>query len=161
MRSAARGPVDRALRRLGGSPTFARLAPKAVTAVDRMAHRLTGGRLLPGRWFVPTLMLTTTGARSGRPHQVPLAYVTSGDALYVVGSNFGRRDHPVWSRNLLQHPRARVTVDRQDVEVEAHLLPDDEKAEIWPKLLEIWPAYESYAERSGRDFRLFRLDRLS
>ena len=39
------------------------------------------------------------------------------------------------------------------------VIEPDEKAEVWPDLLKIWPAWTSYTERSGRDLRVFRLDR--
>ena len=46
---------------------------------------------------------------------------------------------------------------RRDIPVEAELLDDDEKAAVWPRLLAVWPTYDTYAERSGRNLRVFRL----
>ncbi|MGK4302063.1 nitroreductase family deazaflavin-dependent oxidoreductase, partial [Klebsiella pneumoniae] len=79
-----------------------------------------------------------------------------GDGFYLVGSNFGREKHPAWSGNLLKTPRAEVSFKGRDFPVEARLLTDEEKAEVWPRLLEIWPTYDRYVERSGRNLRVFR-----
>jgi hypothetical protein len=88
------GPVGRVVQRAAGSRWFARVAPPILTPLDRFLHRLTGGRVLLSRGLLPSLLLTTTGARSGLPREVPLACVPDGDVIYLVGSNFGRERHP-------------------------------------------------------------------
>jgi deazaflavin-dependent oxidoreductase (nitroreductase family) len=153
------GPVGRVVQKVAGSPVFAKLAPPIITPLDKLVHRLSGGRLLLSRGMVPVLMLTTTGAKSGEPRTVPLACVPLGDVIYLVGSNFGREEHPAWSGNLLKTPRAAVSLDGETFAVDARLLSDDEKAEIWPRLLEMWPTYDRYVERSNRNLRVFRLTR--
>ncbi|WP_190823994.1 nitroreductase family deazaflavin-dependent oxidoreductase [Saccharopolyspora pogona] len=57
------------------------------------------------------LLLTTTGHRTGHPRSTPLFYKPHGDSFAVVASNFGHRNHPVWSTNLLVAPQATVTAD--------------------------------------------------
>lgn len=158
MKVRADGPVGRAVVRMATNPAFARVGPSIVPRLDRWVHRLTGGRTTMSAGMVPTLLLTTTGSRSGQPRTAPLACVPDGDGFYVVGSNFGRERHPAWTANLLADPRASVSFDGVDREVVAHLLSPKEKDEAWPRLLAAWPAYDSYAERSGRDLRVFRLD---
>ncbi|MFC7728992.1 nitroreductase family deazaflavin-dependent oxidoreductase [Actinomadura keratinilytica] len=75
----------------------------------------------------------------------------------VVGSNFGRDKHPAWSGNLLKNPEAEVSFRGRTVPVTARLLDDAERAEIWPRLLEVWPVYDRYAGRVTRQLRVFRL----
>jgi deazaflavin-dependent oxidoreductase (nitroreductase family) len=140
------------------NPAFARVAPSVVPRLDRWVHRLTGGRTTMSAGMVPTLLLTTTGAQSGRARTVPLACLPDDGSFYVVGSNFGRERHPAWTANLLAEPRASLSFAGTDHDVTAHLLSTDEKAAAWPRLLAAWPAYDDYAERSGRDLRVFRLD---
>lgn len=152
--------MGRAVLRLAASPWFARVAPSVVPRFDRFVHRVTGGRTTLSAGMVPTVLLTTTGARSGQPRTVPLACVPDGDDLYVVGSNFGRERHPAWSANLIAHPRARASFAGREFEVDAHRLAPHEQAEMWPRLVEVWPAYDVYAQRSGRDLRTFRLSRV-
>jgi deazaflavin-dependent oxidoreductase (nitroreductase family) len=153
------GPVGRAVQKVAGSAVFARIAPPIITPLDKLVHRLSGGRLLLSKGLVPVLVLTTTGARSGEPRSVPLACVPDGEVIYLVGSNFGREKHPAWTGNLIKTPRATVSLDGSTFDVDALLLSDEEKAEVWPRLLEMWPTYDRYVERSGRNLRVFRLAR--
>ena len=144
---------------MAGSAWFARVAPPIITPLDRFLHRVTGGRVLTSRGLLPSLLLTTTGAKTGQPREVPLACVPDGDVIYLVGSNFGRERHPAWTGNLLKTPRARVAFDGERFDVDAELLDPEEKAAVWPKLVRVWPTYDRYVERSGRDIRVFRLTR--
>jgi deazaflavin-dependent oxidoreductase (nitroreductase family) len=159
MKVSADGPVGRAVLKVAASPGFAKVAPAVVPRLDRLVHRLTGGRTTMSAGMVPTVILTTTGSRSGQPRTVPLACVPEGDTLYVVGSNYGREHHPAWSANLLATPRARASFAGDDYDVVAHLLSPDDKEAAWPRLTAAWPAYDTYVERSGRELRVFRLDR--
>jgi deazaflavin-dependent oxidoreductase (nitroreductase family) len=154
------GPIGRMVQKMAGSSWFSRVAPPIITPLDRLVHRLTGGRRMMSRGLVPTLMLTTTGAKTGQPRTVPLACLPDGDGFYLIGSNFGRQHHPAWSGNLLKTPRAEVSFEGRDFPVEARLLSDDEKAEVWPTILKMWPTYDRYVERSGRNLRVFRLEPL-
>lgn len=157
MKVSQDGPVGRSVIRMAASPAFARVAPSVVPRLDRLVHRLTGGRTTMSAGMVPTVVLTTTGSRSGQPRTVPLACLPEGDDLYVVGSNYGREKHPAWSTNLMATPRARASYRGRAYAVDAHLLSAAEKADAWPRLVAAWPAYDNYVERSGRDLRVFRL----
>jgi len=152
------GPVGRFVQRLAQRPRFSLVALRIAPRLDRLAHRVTGGRLVVSQLLVPTLVLTTTGAKSGLPRESPLATLVDGDAFYVVGSNFGTEKHPAWTGNLMKSPEALVTYRGRRTPVTARLLSDEEKAAIWPRLLTVWPTYDSYVERSGRNIRVFRLE---
>lgn len=152
------GPVGRAMRTMATSNAFRRVGPKVVPAVDKALHRLTGGRVIVSRLLVPSLLLTTTGARSGLPRETPLACVPDDDGgWWVVGSNFGQAKHPAWTGNLLADPMATVSYGKRTTSVRAHLLSDDEKAATWPRLVATWPAFDDYVESSGRNLRVFHL----
>ena len=77
------------------------------------------------------LLLTTTGSRTGKPRTVPLLYVRDGPRIIVAGSNWGQRDHPAWSTNLLVDPRARVQIgpDRMECLARAASLEERERLE--------------------------------
>lgn len=147
----------RAITRASASSAFAKIAPRCIVALDLLVHRATRGKHTVSEALVPSVVLTTTGAKSGAPRTVPLACWRDGHDLYVVASNFGGERHPAWSANLLAHPVALVAYDGRTVEVRAELLDPDAKAAIWPQLLAVWPNYDVYAQRSGRDLRVFRL----
>ncbi|RAY11769.1 nitroreductase family deazaflavin-dependent oxidoreductase [Actinomadura craniellae] len=126
--------------------------------LDRALHRMSGGRLMTGQLLVPSMVLTTTGAVSGLPRRTPLACLPEPDGGWVVvGSNFGREKHPAWTGNLLKDPVAEVGFRGRAVPVTARLLEGAERDEVWPRLLKVWPVYDRYVERSGRELRVFRL----
>lgn len=147
----------RAVARLGHQRWFARLG-RAVVPLDRALHRASRGRWsLIGRGVVPQLLLTTIGRRSGQPREVPLLYARDGDALVVVASNWGQHQHPAWSANLIDNPLASVTLDGDSIPVLATLTEGGERERLWPLLTSVWPPYDTYAARSGRDLRVFLL----
>jgi deazaflavin-dependent oxidoreductase (nitroreductase family) len=106
---------------------------------------------------LPSLMLTTIGRRSGQPRQTPLLCHLEADGSYlIVDTNFGRPPSPAWSHNLIATPRAKVTRRGRTLPVTATLLEGTERVAAWDHL-EVWPAYVSFAQRSGRRLRIFRL----
>ena len=155
----AKSRIGRAVQKVAGSAVFAKVAPPIVTTMDRVVYKLSGGRMILSRGVVPTLMLTTTGRKSGEPRLVPLATMPVDGGLLVVASNFGREKHPAWSANLMQEPKATVTFKGETYPVTARLLNEEEKKAVWPELLKMWPNYDRYSERSGRDLRVFELVR--
>jgi deazaflavin-dependent oxidoreductase (nitroreductase family) len=161
MPSPTESRVGRAVQRVAGTRAFAVVGSKVFPPIDRLLDRVTGGRFALSAALVPSLVLTTTGRKSGQPRRTPLATLPLDDDFLVVGSNFGKDHQPAWTTNLLADPKATVTFKGQTVPVVARLLDADEKAEVWPQLLRIWPTYDRYVERSGRDLRVFRLERQS
>lgn len=111
------------------------------------------------RLMLPCAVVTTTGRRSGVRRSTPLASVPLDGDLYVVGSNFGKPEHPAWTWNLLADPSATVTFEGDEYEAEATLLDPGTKEQVWPRLTEQWPLFDLYVARSGRDLRVFRLSR--
>ncbi len=146
------------LRRLGSQRWFATTG-RLLTPLDRRLYRLTRGRWsVVGRHELPSLLITTTGRKSGLPRTQPLLYATDGDSYVVVGSNWGQAHHPAWSANLLGQPNARVTLGDREVEVRATLATGAERDRLWALVQRIWPGYGAYAERAeGRQIRIFRL----
>ncbi|MEU0116358.1 SDR family NAD(P)-dependent oxidoreductase [Streptomyces bobili] len=152
------GLIARVLKKAGGNAHFVRVMSHIAPGVDRAAHRLSGGRMLLMPATLPSLMLTTIGRRSGQPRQTPLlCHLEADGSCLVVDTNFGRRPTPAWSHNLIAASRASVTRHRRTLPVTATLLEGTERAVAWDHLVEVWPAYVSFAQRSGRRLRIFRL----
>lgn len=158
MRVTLDSPLGRAVVKMAGSKTFMHVGPRVVPPMDRFLHRVSGGKLIMSAGLLPSLVLTTTGAKTGQRRTTPLATKPEGGSFYVVGSNFGREKHPAWTANLMANPAAEVSFQGRTVPVRAHLLTAAEKTELWPKLVQFWPNYDVYVDRSGRDLRVFRLD---
>jgi proline iminopeptidase len=62
---------------------------------------------------VPSLLLTTTGRKSGRKYIFPLFYGKAGNSYFIVASKGGAPDHPGWYKNLLAYPEAEIMVGTQ------------------------------------------------
>ena len=131
---------------------------KRLVPFDTVLQRRTSGRLniisLAG---AHGLLLTTTGHRSGQPRTVPLLYVPTPDGYVVAASNFGGPHHPAWSANLLANPSATVVLRGRTERITARLTDGDERTSLWRLLAATWPAFDTYADRSGRDIRVFVL----
>ncbi|NUR26874.1 MAG: nitroreductase family deazaflavin-dependent oxidoreductase [Catenulispora sp.] len=98
----------------------------------------------------PTLLITTTGRRSGLPRRTALIYGRDGDRYLVVASNGGAADHPLWFRNLLAHPRVRVQVGAEEFDAVARVATEDERPRLWETMTEIWPRYTGYQQATSR-----------
>lgn len=158
------GVLGRLVRRVGQQEWARRfLGPTVLTRVDRLAHRLTRGRVRVVDLLFDSLMLTTTGRRSGRPRTVPLACFDLDGTPVVIASNFGREHHPAWSHNLAADPRARVEHAGEHFAVRARLLTPEERERVWPRALRIWPGYGTYRETTEgiREIRMYALERVA
>src|SRR5947209_5369720 len=83
--------------------------------------RANGGKV-GGMWEGrPLLLLTTTGAKTGRRHTTPLMYNTDGDRLLVFATKGGAPNHPSWYHNLVANPT--VTVEHGGETFEARAVP--------------------------------------
>ena len=111
-----------------------------------------------GTGKVPTLLLTTTGRKSGQQRTSALSYLREGNRLLVLGSNFGQEHHPGWSSNLLAEPDATVAISGAEIPVTATLLSGDERERGIQRFL-AYPMYQAYRTRTDRELRLFALAR--
>lgn len=146
------------IRRLARYRWFSELGRRMVPA-DRVVLRFTGGRVgLSGLLGLPSLVLITTGRRTGRERRTPVLYVADADRYVVAGSNWGGERHPAWSANLLSEPRAGVLIGTRRVPVRAEPVTGAERDRLWERFVAVWPAYADYAERAPREIRLFALN---
>ena len=152
--------LGRLVQRAAQTSSFSPIALKVAPAMDKVISRLTRGRFTMTSLIVPTVVLTTTGAKTGQARTTPLACMPEGDdTFYVVGSNFGTEKHPAWSGNLIKTPQATVVYRGKSIQVDAKLLSDEEKAAVWPRLTKVWPTYDTYVTKTDRNLRVFRLTR--
>ena len=107
---------------------------------------------------VPTLVLTTTGRRSGRARRNALIYGRDGGNYVVVASKGGADAHPLWYLNLSAAPDVGLQVGAQKMRARAHTASPEEKARLWPVMASIWPAYDDYKAKTSRDIPLVVLE---
>ncbi|MER7752208.1 nitroreductase/quinone reductase family protein [Kitasatospora sp. NPDC097643] len=120
--------------------------------------RANGGRV--GGPFAggDLLLLTTTGARSGRPHTVPLGYVRAEGLLLVVASAGGAPDHPQWYRNLLTHPVVRVELGAGSFDAIAVPAEGDRRKRLFEEAVRQAPGYGEYQAASDRELPVVALE---
>jgi len=148
------------MKRFGHTKAAVVLFRRSVPVGDRFVSKISGGRHTLVGIVVPTLILLHTGRQSGKHYETPLMYLPLGNSFVIAGSNWGRTDHPAWSANLLAHPDATVVAAGQRIAVRARLVTPEERQELWPRLVETWPAFTTYAARaSDREIRVFILER--
>lgn len=100
---------------------------------------------------VPSLLLTTTGRKSGEKYVFPLFYGKSGDSYIVVASKGGAPQHPGGYRNLLAHPEVEVQVGPQKIKAHARTAGGAERTRLWQTALEFWPPYADYQRKTERE----------
>src|SRR5437667_9967311 len=103
---------------------------------------------------VTTLLLTTTGRRSGQSRTTPLIYGRAGDRYLVVASRGGAPTHPGWYENLVAQPVVRVQVMADRFKARARTATVAEKPALWKTMTAIWPPYDDYQKRTARWIRL-------
>jgi proline iminopeptidase len=107
---------------------------------------------------VPSLLLTTTGRKSGERFIFPLFYGRAGGSYFVVASKGGAPEHPGWYRNLLADPDVEVQVGTTRTKARARTAVGEERARLWEKALEFWPPYAEYQRKTEREIPVVVLD---
>jgi len=142
-------------------PASARVIQFAVSplgaTLDRQTVRWTGWSLVnflfsqaTGQPYNAPLLLTATGAKTGKPRRVVLPFFPAGLAIAVVGSRGGMPTDPFWARNLRRNPDATVHVRRAARRVHARLARGEERAGLWESITAQAPIYLDYERRAAR-----------
>lgn len=134
------------------------IALKALVLAHVGVYRLTGGAIGGRFGRAPILLLTTVGRKSGERRTVPVQYLADGPRLVVVATNDGSQKHPDWYHNLLSRPSAEVEIGRDRRNVRARVASDEERAALWPRLVEMYPNYERDQARTSRSLPVVVLE---
>jgi deazaflavin-dependent oxidoreductase (nitroreductase family) len=110
------------------------------------------------------VLLTTTGARSGKEGTTPLMYHRDGERYVVVASKAGAPDNPAWYHNLKANPVARMEVGTESgtetFEVRAHEAQGEERERIWADRVAIAPGFGDYQRQTSRRIPVMILERI-
>lgn len=123
---------------------------KTIGVIHRGLYRLTNGTVganLGGRSMV---LLTTTGRKSGKHRTAPIQYMKDGDNIILVASNGGNVNHPAWWHNIGANPDVTVQIGKKKMRARAETADDEERARLWPLLVEFYPGYQAYEEETER-----------
>jgi len=106
---------------------------------------------------VYTLVLATTGRKTGEPRRTCLIYGTSGDDFVVVASKGGADAHPSWFTNLVAEPSVGVQVGTRRFTARARVATPAERETLWPQMAGIFPLYDEYAKKTAREIPIVLL----
>ena len=116
--------------------------------VDPYLMRASGGRVRT-TLNAPTVLLTHTGARSGKERTTPLAYFTDGDDVILIASRGGHRDHPAWFHNITANPEVELWTKGGGGRYRAEEAEGTERGRLWHLATGFYPGFASYQERAG------------
>ena len=100
---------------------------------------------------VPTLLLEHTGRKSGKTFVSPLVFITDGQDVIVVASQGGRDTDPQWYRNLVANPDTFIEIGADRRAVRAVTAGPDERARLWPRLVELYADFDNYQSWTDRE----------
>ncbi len=121
-----------------------------IGVIHRGLYRLTNGTVgakLGGR---PMVLLTTKGRKSGKQRTIPLQYMMDGDNIIVVASNGGNVNHPAWWHNIRANAEVTVQIGKKKMRAQAETANEDERARLWPILVEYYSGYQGYEDETER-----------
>jgi deazaflavin-dependent oxidoreductase (nitroreductase family) len=127
-------------------------------ATDGADGYLWDAALGGGEGMVATLLLTTTGRKSGEPLTLPLIFCTSEHGYAVIASKGGAPEHPSWYLNLQADPNVHVQVKADKFNARARTANPQERAELWQKMVKIYPLYDKYQAATSREIPVVILE---
>ena len=120
-------------------------------------YRKTGGRYPASLPVITSAPLVTTGAKTGQPREVQLAYFHDGSDAILIASNYGGPKHPQWYYNLKAHPQCRFG---DELFVAAEVTDPDEHVRLFALAEKVYAGYGDYRAKTasiGRHIPVFRL----
>ena len=108
---------------------------------------------------VPSLLLTTTGRKSGQKYVFPLFYGRAGGSYFVIASKGGAPEHPGWYRNIQGDADVTIQVATETKQARARTAVGEERTRLWQEAVKIWPPFADYQLKSqGREIPVVVLD---
>jgi deazaflavin-dependent oxidoreductase (nitroreductase family) len=142
------------------APRLIALALRGFIRIHTFLYRVSGGGIGGRVAKKPVLLLTTKGRRSGRARTTPLLYLADGDRMVIVASNGGSPRHPDWLWNLKADSGAEIQILQRRFRVRTQEAGSEERKRLWPLLVNMYPEYAKYQERTEREIPLVLLSPL-
>jgi len=126
-------------------PDYHEMTRILTAEIREYGHATTG-------WFVDrdVFLLTTTGAKSGEPRTIPLAYSRDGETYVVTASKGGAPTHPAWYFNLLADATATIEVGLEIINVRASVAEGAERQRLWDQHVAIHTGIGEYPKKTDR-----------
>lgn len=131
----------------------------AVYLKDGEAGHYWDASLGGGEGMLTTLLLTTTGRKSGKRLILPLIYRPTGDGGYcVIASKGGAPAHPAWFLNLEASPSVQIQVATQSYDAVARVAQGEERQKLWQLMVDYYAPYTDYQAATERQIPVVVLD---
>ena len=125
---------------------------KFINLIHRNLFLATKGRVGGRIGRMPAVLLTTIGRKSGEKRQSMLTSpLQDGDTIILIASYGGGPKHPMWYLNLQSNPEVEVTRAGKTTKMKARTAEPDERAELWPRVVEAYKGYGGYQEKTDRE----------
>jgi len=121
--------------------------------------RANHGKVKGGFEGAPLLLLTTTGARSGRKHTTPVVYMQDGERILVFGSKGGAPTNPAWYHNLVANPVVTVELPDEQFEARAVVTKGEERDRLFDRQKSLMPGFADYERKTTRQIPVIALER--
>ena len=122
--------------------------------------RANGGKVGGQFANAPLLLLTTTGAKSGRAHTTPLAYTKDGDRLVVLASKAGAPNNPAWYHNLIAHPEVTIELGSERFKVKAVITTGEDRQRLFNNQAKQIPVFAEYQKKTTRQIPVIVLEKI-
>lgn len=106
----------------------------------------------------PIILVTTTGAKSGKKRYVPVMRVEHDGSYAMIASKGGTPEHPAWYHNVVANPQVQVQDGTRTGTFVAREVSGDERQEWWARSVEAYPPYAEYQEKTSRVIPVFVLE---
>jgi deazaflavin-dependent oxidoreductase (nitroreductase family) len=107
----------------------------------------------------PLLLLTTTGAKSGKQHTTPLVYTKDGDNLVIIASKGGAPTNPAWYHNIVANPTVTVELPGETFRAQARVAEGEERQRLYDAQAALMPAFAEYQQKTTRQIPVIVLER--
>jgi deazaflavin-dependent oxidoreductase (nitroreductase family) len=134
--------------------------PAFVPGLHRWVYESSDGRVGHGIIGLPSLLLHTTGRRTGLRRTAALVYARDGDSFVVVASNYGGPHDPAWLANVRADPRVELQVGRRRLVAEARVVEhrDTDYPRLWGLMNRVSrDRYDRYQAGTARPIALVAL----
>ena len=128
---------------------------------DPAAGHLWDSTFAGGPGPLPTLLLTTVGAKSGQASVMPLLYGEVNGAYAIIASKGGDPKHPGWYHNLRAQDVVTVQVADKVFKARARVVSGIERANIWQQMAAMYPPYTQYQAKTQREIPVVLLEKVA
>jgi deazaflavin-dependent oxidoreductase (nitroreductase family) len=125
----------------------------------RVIEQFRAGGQVEGMHREALVLLTTTGAKTGRRRTTPMMHHRDGDRILVIASNAGAPKDPDWYRNLVHDPHVIVEVGDETYPALASVLTGAERDRQWAMLKQTYPFFAEHEQTAGRTIPVVALVR--